>query len=68
MAVRRILEKKNKDWVCPWGICRHEKALACRAEMGLLRDGTRKGCGSRFPPETTPEQARMMVGSLHNKI
>jgi hypothetical protein len=34
----------NEPWVCPWGICNHQQAQECRAEMRHS-----KGCGGRFP-------------------
>jgi hypothetical protein len=45
-----------KPWVCPWRICNHDEAQACRAEPLV-----RKGCGGRFPPDMTPEQAAEVI-------
>lgn len=46
-------------WVCPWRICDHEQAQACRASRG---GGERlRSCGTYFAVDVTPEQARQIV-------
>lgn len=45
-----------EPWVCPWGICNHDDAQACRAAPS-----SRDACGRRFPPGTTLAQAVAMV-------
>jgi hypothetical protein len=44
-------------WICPWALCSHDQAQACRAERLPS-----KGCGGRFPEGTTLEQAKQMIG------
>lgn len=50
------MDGEHQPWVCPWAICNHEQAQACRADTKASR-----GCGGRFLSTTTPEQAREMV-------
>lgn len=49
-----------QPWVCPWGICNHKQAQECRAAMGNTK--RTRGCGSYFPPGTTLEQAKAIIG------
>jgi hypothetical protein len=39
------------EWICPWKICTHEQAQACRAD-------TRKGCGN------VPSRAQILIENL----
>lgn len=55
-------QKTPEPWVCPWGICNHQQAQECRAELH-----PRKGCGGRFPAGTTLEQAKKMIGPADAK-
>jgi hypothetical protein len=49
----------NEPWVCPWAICNHDQAQACRAQRG--RTKLTRGCGDYFAPGTTLEQAKKMI-------
>lgn len=51
-----MADQQQVPWVCPWGICNHDQAQACRADMKPSR-----GCGGRFPPGMTPEYAKQEV-------
>lgn len=53
------MTEQSSAWVCPWGICNHQEAQACRAEMRNTR--YTRGCGTYFPAGTTPEQAKEMI-------
>lgn len=46
-------------WVCPWGICTHDQAQACRAEMRTTK--RRRGCGTYFQAGTTPAEAKQLI-------
>jgi hypothetical protein len=56
-----MADQQTAPWVCPWGICNHEQAQECRANMGFAKRGGALGCGGRFPEGTTPEQAKQIV-------
>ncbi len=51
---------EQTPWVCPWAICNHYEAQACRAMNGTTK--LTRGCGSRFPQGTTLEQAKAAIG------
>jgi hypothetical protein len=45
-------------------ICNHEQAQACRADTSRGKYGA-NGCGGRFAPDMTPEQARESIKPPH---
>lgn len=47
-------------WVCPWKICNEQQAQECRANTQRFK-GNASGCGERFPPAMTPEQAAKSI-------
>lgn len=47
-------------WVCPWAICSHDQAQECRANVETKGKRLR-GCGTYFPADTTPDEARAQV-------
>ena len=53
-------DQRSATWVCPWGLCNHDQAQACRATTHRAK-GRAVGCGGMFPVDTTPEQAKQMV-------
>ena len=55
-----LLPEAGQPWVCPWGICGHADAQHCRSMNGNSK--MTRGCGSRFAPGTTLEQAKAMIG------
>lgn len=58
-AVSTEVKPARAPWVCPWKICTHSQAQACRQVMR-----PRAGCGGRFPEGTTLEQAMQMIAPL----
>lgn len=58
--VREEIDRAEGLWVCPWRICNTKEAQECRAATG--RGKLQSGCGARFSPTTTPEQARDLIG------